>query len=123
MAKTLSAKRIYGKKYDNEVITYMDNLFKMLTKQYGSVLDEWRVSLDLIAFNYNLIRKCEKDIETNGFTKQDERGRMQKNPAFAICNSAQGHLIKLLSSFGLNLLSKAKLKEPDNDDGLDDLLA
>ena len=119
----MDAKKIY-KKYDKQVIEYMNNLIKSLEKQYGQINEEWRVSLDLIAFNYDIIRKCQEDIQLNGLEKLDDRGRLSKNPAISTVNQAQGNLFKLLNSFGLNLLSKSKIKEDsNNDDGLDDLLS
>lgn len=114
----LKAKVLY-KEYDKQVINYMDNLIKMLTKQYGKVNDEFVISLDLIAYNYDIIRKCQQDIQKNGLEKIDDRGRMSKNPSIMICNQAQDHLFKLLNAFGLNLLSKSKMK--DIDDSQDDL--
>lgn len=118
----MDAKKIY-KKYDKQVIEYMSNLISKLESQYGEINDEWRVSLDLIAFNYDIIRKCQIDIEKNGFEKTDDRGRLAKNPSLTVCNQAQGNLFKLLNSFGLNLLSKSKIKNvEDTDDGLEDLL-
>lgn len=119
----MDAKKIY-KKYDKQVIEYMTNLLNKLEHQYGEVNEEWRVSLDLIAFNYDIIRKCQIDIEKNGLEKTDDRGRLSKNPSLMVCNQAQGNLFKLLNSFGLNLLSKSKIKdESDNNDGLDELLS
>lgn len=119
----MDAKKIY-KKYDKQVIEYMNNLINSLESQYGQINEEWRVSLDLIAFNYNIIRICQEDIQKNGLEKLDERGRLSKNPAISTVNQAQGNLFKLLNSFGLNLLSKSKIKEDsNNDDGLDDLLS
>ncbi len=118
----MDAKKIY-KKYDKQVIEYMSNLIKRLESQYGQINEEWRVSLDLIAFNYDIIRKCQEDIQTNGLEKVDDRGRLSKNPALSTVNQAQGNLFKLLNSFGLNLLSKSKIKNDEmEDDGLNDLL-
>lgn len=119
----IEAKKLY-KKYDKEVINYMENLISALEKQYGCINDEWCISLDLIAFNYNMIVQCRKDIEKNGFEKTDDRGRLAKNPCISICNQAQGHLMKLLSAFGLNIMSKSKLKDIDSSgDTLEDLIS
>lgn len=119
----MDAAKIY-KKYSKDVINYMANLFSALEKQYGCINDEWRVSLDLIAFNYDIIVKCQRDIEKNGFNAIDDRGRLSKNPAIQICNAAQGNLFKLLNSFGLNLMSKSKIKDVESADStLEDLLS
>lgn len=120
---TMDPKKIY-KEYDKQVVDYMTNLISRLETQYGQINEEWRVSLDLIAFNYDIIRKCQIDIHKNGLQKEDGRGRISKNPALMICNQAQDHLFKLLNSFGLNLLSKSKMKDIGQDeDDLDDLIS
>lgn len=119
----MEAKKIY-KKYDKEVIEYMTNLIKRLESQYGKINEEWRISLDLIAFNYDIIRRCQIDIEKNGLEKTDDRGRLCKNPNILTCNQAQTNLFKLLNSFGLNLMSQSKLKDIDTEgDGFDDLIS
>lgn len=119
----MEAKKIY-KKYDKEVIEYMTNLIKRLESQYGKINEEWRISLDLIAFNYDIIRRCQIDIEKNGLEKTDDRGRLSKNPNILTCNQAQTNLFKLLNSFGLNLMSQSKLKDIDTEgDGFDDLIS
>lgn len=119
----MEAKKIY-KKYDKEVIEYMTNLIKRLESQYGKINEEWRISLDLIAFNYDIIRRCQIDIEKNGLEKTDARGRLSKNPNILTCNQAQTNLFKLLNSFGLNLMSQSKLKDIDTEgDGFEDLIS
>jgi P27 family predicted phage terminase small subunit len=121
----IQIRKIYTEKgYNEEVVDYMEKLCKKLDKQYGEIKEEWRVSLDMIAFNYNLIVECQKDILLNGIDKEDSRGRLARNPAISTMNISQNALIKLLNSFGLNLMSKSKLgKVDDEDDGMEDLLA
>ena len=121
----LNAKKIY-KEYEKKVIEYMDNLIKRLTNQYGIVNEEWRVSLDLIAFNYDLICKCQDDLVKNGMDKENSRGVLVRNPSLSTINQAQCNLMRLLNSFGLNIASKSRLGkvEVDNDEALiDNLLA
>ena len=119
----LNAKKIY-KDYDKKVIEYMDNLIKRLTNQYGIVNEEWRVSLDLIAFNYDLICKCQEDLAKNGMNVNNSRGILMRNPSISTLNSAQCNLMRLLNSFGLNIASKSRLGkvEVDNDEALIDNL-
>jgi phage terminase small subunit len=114
----IDADKVY-KKYSKEVRNYMKNLLNSLTAQYGAVPDEWRVSLDLIAFNYNTILLCQKDIEQNGLRNGEKR-----NPALTTLNNAQLYLMKLLHDFGLTVYAKSKLKDMDTSDAvLDDLLS
>jgi len=107
------------KKYNKDVRTYMKNLLMSLQNQYGNVPEEWRISLDLIAFNYNTILLCQKDLEENGFRDGEKR-----NPAITTLNNAQSYLIKLLGQFGLTIYSKSKLKDLDTSENiLDELLS
>lgn len=112
--------------YDNRVVAYMKSLIKRLEQQYGEIDDEWLPSLDLIAFNYQIIQKCKKDMLQNGIEKEDARGRLSRNPAVAVCNQAQNNLFKLLNSFGLNIMAKTKIKQSgglEDSDGLDELIS
>ena len=112
--------------YNDRVVNYMKSLIKRLEDQYGEIDDEWLASLDLIAFNYQIIQDCKKDMLEHGIEKEDKRGRLSRNPAVAVCNQAQGNLLKLLNSFGLNLMSKSKIKQIggfDDQDGMDELIS
>lgn len=123
MEAQMDAKKIY-RKYPAEVRDYMNNVYTSLEKQYGEVLPEWRVSLDMIAYNYYVIVKCREDIEKNGLIAYDDRGRQKKNDSISTLNSAQNYILKYLSQFGLSLASKGRLKDvPKEDNTLDDLLA
>lgn len=109
--------------YNKSVVAYMDNLVELLIQKYGEIDPAWTVSLELIAFNYDIIRRCQADIKKNGLEKEDSRGRMSKNPALMVCNQAQDHLLKFLNAFGLNLISASKIKDLESeDDGFDELL-
>lgn len=121
--RNLEIKKIY-EQYDDEVVDYMEHLISSLKKQYGKIEDEWYCSLKLIAYNYNIIVKCQKDIDANGFTKLDGANRMAKNPCISILNNAQAYLMKLLGSFGLTVLAKSKIKNIDaSDTTIESLLA
>lgn len=112
--------------YNENVKRYMTSLYNRLIDQYGKIDDEWIASLDLIAFNYQIIQNCKKDLLQNGIEKADSRGRLSRNPSVAVNNQAQSNLLKLLNSFGLNLMSKSKIKQIggfDDQDGMDELIS
>lgn len=112
--------------YNDNVKRYMTSLYNRLIEQYGKIDDEWIASLDLIAFNYQIIQDCKKDLLQNGIEKADSRGRLSRNPSVAVNNQAQSNLLKLLNSFGLNLMSKSKIKQIggfDDQDGMDELIS
>ena len=52
--------------YNDRVVNYMKSLIKRLEDQYGEIDDEWLASLDLIAFNYQIIQDCKADMLKNG---------------------------------------------------------
>lgn len=108
--------------YDKEVRAYMNDLLDSLIIQYGKIESTWKSSFRLIALNYDIIKKCEKDIQKYGIQKLDDRGRLSKNPSISVLNATQGHLYKLLSSFALNPMAKSKLKDTDTDNDLENLL-
>lgn len=118
-------KKLYAE-YDERVKTYMDSLIECLKEQYGEIDPTWYCSLDLIAFNYQTIQKCKEDLLIHGVEKEDKRGRLSRNPNVAVCNQAQGNLLKLLNSFGLNIMAKSKIKQIggfEEDDGMEDLIS
>lgn len=120
----MNVKKVY-KNYNPEVQEYMSNLIKCLEQDYKDIPDSWRISLDLIADNYNLYLKAKKDIDENGLFRVDKLNRTFKNQAISVMNNAQQMLTKLLSNFALTPMSKSKMKQLDietDDDILNDLL-
>lgn len=118
----MKAKEIY-KDYDKRVQEYMQNVIDCLEQDYKAIPSSWRISLDLIASNVDMVFKAQDDIKKNGLLRKDAHGRTFKNQCFQIYVNAQGLLTKLLSSFGLSPMSKSKLKNFDaNDLEIEDLL-
>ena len=118
----MNCKKIYSD-YDPVVQDYMEKLIARLEEQYGKIDDEWLASLDMVAFNYQMIQQCKRDLLINGIEKADSRGRLARNPSVAVNNQCQANLMKLLNSFGLNLMSKSKIKQIGGFDTDDDLQA
>lgn len=122
--KTLNmkAKEIY-KDYDKRVQDYMQNVIDCLVQDYKVLPTSWRISLDLIAMNCDLIFKAKDDINKNGLLRTDELKRTFKNQNFQILMNAQTAIVKLLSTFGLTPVSKSKLKNFNSDNiNIDDLI-
>ena len=118
----MKAKDIY-KDYDKRVQDYMQNVFDCLEQDYKKIPSSWRVSLDLIAANANIVFTTQDHIKKNGLLCVDAHNRTHRNQCFNMYVTAQGLLIKLLSSFGLSPMSKSKLKDFKSDDiDIDDLI-
>ena len=97
--------------YSKEVQDYMNNVIKCLHEDYGDKIPEsWRISLDLIADNYEIYLKAKNDIMNNGLIRTDNQGRTFKNQNVAIMNVAQRNLTDLLKAFALTPMSKSKMK-------------
>lgn len=118
----MNAKQLY-KNYDVKVQEYMQNVIDCLKQDYKDIPSSWRVSLDLIADNVDIYLKAKEDIDKNGLLRKDSHGRTFKNQCFPLMTIAQDHIIKLLQSFALTPVSRAKIKNVDTDDyDIEDLL-
>ena len=111
----MNAKEIY-KDYPKKVQEYMQNVIDCLKQDYKDIPTSWRVSLDLIADNVDIYLKAKEDIDNNGLLRKDSHGRTFKNQCFPLMTAAQNHIIKLLQSFALTPVSRAKIKNFDSDD-------
>jgi len=109
---TLNAKEIY-KGYSEKTQEYMKNVIDCLIQDYKIIPSAWRISLDLIADNYEIYLKAKKDLDDNGLIKQDNYSRVFKNQNFQILNTTQNNIVNLLKQFSLTPLSKSKMKKFD----------
>lgn len=118
----MDAKTIY-KDYPKKVQVYMQNVIDCLKQDYKEIPASWRVSLDLIADNVDIYLKAKEDIDKNGLLRKDTHGRTFKNQCFPLMVISEDHVIKLLQSFALTPVSRAKIKNVDTDDyDIEDLL-
>lgn len=121
---TIDVKTVY-KKYPKKVQEYMQNLIDCLVQDYKVIPTSWRISLDLIADNYDIYLKAKESIDKEGLIREDNQHRTFKNQNYNIMNSAQDKIIRLMSSFALTPMSKSKMKNLDTTalkDELEDLL-
>lgn len=114
--KTLNmkAKDIY-KDYDVRTQEYMQNVIDCIKQDYNIIPSSWRITIDLIAMNFNMLLQAEDDIRTRGLMVQDDYGRTVKNPNLQAFNTSQNQIAKYLSTFGLTPISKTKLKNFNSD--------
>ena len=122
---TIEVNKIY-KDYPKQVREYMQNVVDCLIQDYKVIPKSWCVSLDLIADNYDVYLKAKKAINEDGLLRKDSHGRTFKNQNINIMNTAQDHIIRLMSSFALTPMSRSKMKNLDTTalrDELDELIA
>ncbi len=114
--KTLNmkAKDIY-KDYDVRTQEYMQKVIDCIKQDYNIIPSSWRITIDLIAMNFNMLLQAEDDIRTRGLMVQDDYGRTVKNPNLQAFNTSQNQIAKYLSTFGLTPISKTKLKNFNSD--------
>jgi P27 family predicted phage terminase small subunit len=110
----MKAKDIY-KDYDVRTQEYMQNVIDCIKQDYNIIPSSWRITIDLIAMNFNMLLQAEDDIRTRGLMVQDDYGRTVKNPNLQAFNTSQNQIAKYLSTFGLTPISKTKLKNFNSD--------
>lgn len=108
----LNVKEIY-KDYLPKTQEYMQNVIDCLKQDYKEIPSSWRISLDLIADNYDLYLKAKEDLDKTGLQRETLRRGFYKNPNYQIMNQSQNMVINLLKQFKLTPMSKGKLKEYD----------
>lgn len=113
-------KKRYEKK-DPRVREYMNILVDSLVEQYGTVHEEWIITLDLISTNFEVYYKGYDDIIANGIYVYDKNGYKQRNSAITLQQNTQAYLYKLINSMGWNIMSKSKIKAPEKLDETDSL--
>lgn len=120
MAQIDDIKKRYEKK-DPRVREYMNILVDSLVEQYGTVHEEWIITLDLISTNFEVYYKGYDDIIANGIYVYDKNGYKQRNSAITLQQNTQAYLYKLINSMGWNIMSKSKIKAPEKSDETDSL--
>jgi len=100
----MKAKELYAH-YDKKTQDYMQCLFDCIEQDYGEIPSSWRISLDLIADNYEVYLKAKNSVITDGVTIGSQR-----NPQYTTMISTQQMLFKLLSSFALTPMTRSKMK-------------
>lgn len=122
---TISVEEMYAS-YSPEVRSYMKSVIDCLKKEYTHIPAAWRISLDLIADNYELYLKAKKEIDTNGLITEDKLHRERKNQCLTIMTTTQNKIIQLLNNFMLTPLSRNKMKNVNKNqivDPLEELIA
>lgn len=102
-------KKDYSGEYRTEVARYMDILQEKMVKEYGVIEDEWEITMDLLAYDYQILLDCRDAVKKDGLMLVDTKGRMQKNPLLATINNIQAQINKITQQFALTLVSKARL--------------
>lgn len=110
------AKKLY-KDYSTEVQNYMWAVHSYLQKKFGSINDEWVMSLMMLADNLEMFIQCRKQIKETGLLITNRFGVLEKNSLIKVQNDAQIQIVKLLNEFALTPKSSEKItKEVEEED-------
>lgn len=93
-------------------IKYIPYIEKYLTKQYGEINDEWRLTIDLLKDNIELYNQCKESINKYGIYDV-ETGR--KNPLIATLKDLQATIIKQIQHLGLTPYAASKINTQSED--------
>jgi len=107
----MKAKEIYKDKSE-KVQAYMQSVIDCLEQDYGAIPNSWRVSLDLIADNYDIYLHAIDELHQHGLT-QNYGGHVSRSPAFMIMSQAQNLILALLQQFALTPVSKSRIRKFD----------
>ena len=89
---------------------------KYLKSKYGKIEEHWLAQLEMLATNFELFMLAKEEIKNTGLLVTNRFGASEKNPMLRVIVDANIQCFKILAEFGLNPMSKGKLKEKDDDD-------
>ena len=111
------------KNHSEKTQEYMQNVIDCLKQEYKEIPSSWRISLDLIADNYDMYLKAKKMLDDKGLVNEDKYERVYKNHYFQMMNTCQNTVINLLKQFALTPMSKSKCKNYDSENiSIEDLI-
>ena len=104
---------------EDEAKEYITEVCNMLDKN-GVMENVDTAALTMLARNYSMYIKANKQLEQDGLTVVSDRGNLSPHPAIKISNDAQTKAMKVMEEFGLTAKARTKLPKleanttPDN---------
>lgn len=108
------------KDYPKRVQDYMETVLSFIRKEYDVINEEWKLSLYLLADNYELYLTTKKELKKEGLLVRSWDDKPKSlNPLLTILDRSQRNIRGILNSFGMDPLSsgkiKVKVKSPEED--------
>lgn len=100
-----------------EAKEYMKSVCNMLTDN-GVMEDVDKAALTMLARNYSMFIKANKQLEKDGLTVTSDRGNIAQHPLVKVARDAQNSAVKLMEKFGLTVKDRSRL--PGLSEGSDD---
>lgn len=94
-----------------EIQEYMKFFIESLTEKYNGVPETFLVSLDMLAFNLDVMFKSMDEMKEKGMGEKDRYHGEKKSAAMQSFFNSQNYIHKLISYFGFTPMSKSKIKE------------
>ena len=104
--------KIYTMKKINAKST-QKNIDEYLIQRWGTVKEEWKLTIKMLLDNIDLYNRCIDEIETNGLY---DAATMRKNPLLSTVKDLQATMTKQIQKLGLTPYDACKIKETEEDD-------
>lgn len=91
-----------------EAREYMKSVCNMLTEN-GVMEDVDKAALTMLARNYSMFIKANKQLEKDGLTVTSDRGNIAQHPLVKVARDAQNSAVKLMEKFGLTVKDRSRL--------------
>lgn len=108
--------------YRVEIQEYMKLFIEAIVDKYGLVSEGFIVSLDLLAYNLDVMFKSIDEMKDKGMTETDKYRGEKKSGAMQAFFNSQNYIHKIIASFGLTPGSSAKIKNSGEEADMKKLL-
>lgn len=110
------------KDYREEIREYMEVIADALIDTYSTIPETYMVSLDLLAFNLEILYKSVDEMKDKGLTDVDKYRGEKKSSSLQAFFNAQGYVHKILNSFAFTPMAKSKIREKESEVDLKEYL-
>ena len=93
---------------EKEAKDYIKDVLEMLVSN-GVIENVDNAALTMLARNYSMFIKANKQLEKEGLTVTSDRGNIAAHPAIKIAKDAQTQAMKVMLEFGLTAKARTKL--------------
>lgn len=101
-----------------EIQEYMELFINTLEEKYGFISEDYIVSLDLLAFNLEVLFRSIDEMREKGMSEVDKYHGEKKNACMQAFFNSQNYIHKLIASFGFTPMSKSKMKSNTDENDL-----
>ncbi|MCH5234925.1 MAG: P27 family phage terminase small subunit [Muribaculaceae bacterium] len=101
---------------------YITTIKKYLVEKYGSVKEEWELSISMLVDTLETYAECKKVLKEVGIYNYE---RNKKNPLLGTLKECQITMLKIVKELGISPYAASKIKsmvEDDTDDFIDKLV-